>query len=392
MLTQTVSIFPTASRAIVTYTWRSPNDFREAAMSATSTACPQLPPELAQLGKPDEVFDLAASKHSSHTKLVIGACLVFMVISFVIAVPMLACGIKPFGKTPPPPAIAFGFGGLSLALGLGLAYGAYYLAYESRAGAESYHLFPQVLVVLTPAGARQIEWERIGPEKKPSAINPQHVFSVDDGDDIRFDQMAADHEALEMAITHRSTKARWTRLLSPAPGLSDQASPAFLAHDPSDRGLYRVSRLSGRLLFARLGDGCAMGTRGFAPLPPAGAPGGVAGGYVAWAQAQHVERMQAVLDRFEGIGDRELFDLAAALPGGRLVSVEELSSVELSPPSTWQKMSTGVKIALVLQFRHLEWGEKTMYLESRPQAALAAEVLQTALPAGVAGDVLAAVR
>src|SRR5205814_8414795 len=137
----------------------------------------------------DEVFDLAASQHPGRTQVAVGACLVFLVVSFVIAVPMLACGIKPFGKTPPPPAIAFGFGGLCLVLGLGLAYGAYYFAYESRAGTESYHLFPRVLVILTPDGARQVEWERIGPEKKASAINPQHVFPVDGGDDIRFDQM-----------------------------------------------------------------------------------------------------------------------------------------------------------------------------------------------------------
>jgi hypothetical protein len=361
-------------------------------VSATPTARPQLPPELAPLGEPDEVFDLAASKHASQTKVMIGVCLVFMVISLGIAGPMLACAIKPFGKTPPPPAIAFGFGGLCLVLGLGLAYGAYHFAYESRPGTESYHLFPRVLVVLTPAGARQIEWEHIGPEKKPSAMNPQHVFPVDGGDDIRFDQMAAEHGALETAIARRSTRARWTRLLPPAAGLSDQASPAFLAHDPSDGGLYRVSRLCGRLLFARLGTGCATGTRGFAPLPTVPMQGGLFGGYAAWGQAKQVERTQDVLDRFEGVGDRELFDLAAALPGSRLVAAEDLSSVELGPPGTRQKWSTGAQITLVLRFRHPEWGEKTMYLESRPQAALAAEVLQAALPAGVAGDVLAAAR
>jgi hypothetical protein len=213
---------------------------------------------------------------------------------------------------------------------------------------------------------------------------------VDGGDDIRFDQMAAEHGALETAIAHRSTKARWTRLLPSAAGLSDQVSPAFLAHDPSD-GLYRVSRLGGRLLFARLGNGCATGTRGFAPLPTIAAQGGVAGSFAVWGQAKQVERTQAVLDRFEGVGDRELFELAAALPGGRIVAAEDLSSVELGPPSTRQNWSTGAQIALVLRFRHPEWGEKTMYLESRPQAALAAEVLQAALPAGVAGDVLAAV-
>jgi hypothetical protein len=252
-------------------------------MSATPVAPPQLPPELAQLGKPDEAFDLAASKHSSHTFVVIGVCLVFMVVSFVLAFPLLACGIKPFviGKSPPRPAICFGFGGLCLVLGLGLAYGAYYFAYLSRAGIESYHLFPQMLVIMTPAGPRQIDWERIGPEKKPSTINPQHFFPVDDGDDICFDQAAAEHDALKMAITHRSTRARWTRLLPPVPGLSEQVSPAFLAHDPSDGGLYRVSRLSGRLLFARLGNGCATGTRGFAPLPTLAVQGGMTGAYAA---------------------------------------------------------------------------------------------------------------
>jgi hypothetical protein len=360
-------------------------------MSATCADRPQLPPELAQLGKPDEVFDLAASKHSSQTMVAIVVSLVFMVLSFGIAIPMLACGIKPFpiGQGPPPPAMCFGFGGLCLFLGVALAYGAYYFAYLSRAKIESYHLFPQMLVVLTAAGARQIEWERIGPEKKRSATGP-HVFPVDNGDDIRFDLMAAEHDALEFAITHRSTKARWTRLLAGAPELSDRVSPAFLACDPSDGGLYRVSRLSGRLLFARLGEGCATGTRGFAPLPSVAISGGLTGAYVEWSQAQHVARTQAVLDRFEGVGDRELFDLASALPGGRIVNVEDISAITLSPPGRWKKMNAIIQITLVLQFRHLEWGEKTMYLESGPQAALAAEVLQIALPAGVAGDVLAA--
>lgn len=368
-------------------------------MSATSTDRPQIPPELAQLGKPDEVFDLGASKHSSQMKVAIVLSLVFMVVSFVIAFPMLACGIKPFpiGQGPPPPAIAFGFGGVSLVLGIALGYGAYYFAYKYQPKIESYHLFPQVLVVLTAAGARQIEWERIGPEKKPSAFNPQHVFPVDDGDDIRFGQAAAEHDALEFAITHRSTKARWTRLLAGAPELSDQVSPAFLACDTSDGGLYRVSRLSGRLLFARLCQGCATGTRGFAPLPTLAKQGlamagGLAGAYVEYSQAKQVERTQNILDRFEGVGDRELFDLASALPGGRIVKVEEISAVKLSPPGRWKKWNSNIQITLVLEFRHPEWGEKTMYLESGSQAALAAEVLQTALPTGVAGAVLAAVR
>lgn len=353
-------------------------------MSTTASDGPQLPPEIAALGKPEEVFDFGTSKHSSHTIVVITVSLIFMVLSFAMALPLLACAIKPFpiGQSPPPPVIAWSFGGICLISGIGLAYTVYYYLYEAKAKAESYHLFPQMLVVVTPAGARQIEWERIGPEKKPGAFNPQHVFPVDDGDEIRFDQAAADHDALEMAITHRSIRARWTRLLTPAvvAGLSDQTTPAFLAFKPSD-GLYRVSMLGGRLFFARLGEGCCTGTRGFEPLPAAPVQGGVAGAYAAWGQAQQVERMQTLLDRFEGIGDRELFDLASALPGGRFVSVEDLSSTELTPPTTWEKLNTGVHIAAVLRFRHPEWGETKMYLESKKQARLAAEVLQMGLPA-----------
>ena len=35
--------------------------------AASAAAGPQLPPEIAKLGTPDEVFDLAAAKHSSQT-------------------------------------------------------------------------------------------------------------------------------------------------------------------------------------------------------------------------------------------------------------------------------------------------------------------------------------
>jgi hypothetical protein len=50
------------------------------AAAASAAAGPQLPPEIAKLGTPDEVFDLAASKHSSQTILVVVLCLVMMMV------------------------------------------------------------------------------------------------------------------------------------------------------------------------------------------------------------------------------------------------------------------------------------------------------------------------
>jgi hypothetical protein len=363
-----------------------------ASTTAFASAARQLPPEIANLGAPDEVFDLASSKHSSQTKVLIVVCLVFMVICFGIAFPMLAAGIKPFGANPPPPAIAFGFGGLCLVLGMGLAYGAYYFAYKSRAGAEAYYLFPETLAVHSPAGTRLIEWRRIGPEKPASSFNPQHVFPVDGDADIRFDHAAAEHDALEMAITHRSTKARWTLLLTAevAAALSDsQSGPWFLAHDPADRGLYRVSILGGRLLFARLCDGCATGTRGFAPLAAPAFQGGLTGAYVAWSQAQQIEKTQALIDRFDGVDDRQLFDMAAALPGGRILSVDEISSPHVSPPTTWEKWGTAVHIAAVLRFRQAGAGDKKLYLESSQQVDQATEVLREACHVDLRAEALA---
>jgi len=146
-----------------------------------------------------------------------------------------------------------------------------------------------------------------------------------------------------------------------------------------------------RLLFARLGEGCATGTRGFAPATPPVNHGGLAGGYVAWKHAQQLEKMQAVIDRFDGIDDRQLFDLAAALPGSRLVAVEDVSAPELAAPTTWEKLSTGVHLVASLKFRDAEWGDKKFYLESRGQVGQAAEILQGTLHADLRGAALGAV-
>lgn len=371
--------------------------FIPATLPGSASPSAALPPDVAAIGTPSEIFDLAASKHSGNTYLTIAICLIFTVICFVTAVPMIVCGIQPFVRTPPPPVVCFGIGGFCLALGVGFAYGAYYFAFQSRARREAYYVFPYALVVANENGLRPIAWHQIGPVKPASTIDLEHVFPVEGEEDIRFDHASALHEALEMAITHRSTKARWKRQLSSevrAAFSRTHSPPAFLAHDPSDGGLFRVSHLGDHLLFARLGDGAATGTRGFAPTSapadaPADAPpvkGGLASGLAAWTQSEKLAELQAVLDRFDGIDECRLFDLAAVLPGSRLLHPDDISSAEIAPPTTWEKMSTRAHVTAVLKFAHREWGDKKMYLESPAEVARATEVLAEVLRAPASGD------
>src|SRR5258705_7258104 len=102
------------------------------AAAAAPAAGTPLPPEVAKLGTPDEVFDLAASQHSSQTLLMIVLCLVMMVVCLVMGGPLVACGIKPFGKTPPPLWVCFGIGGRCLLLGMGSAYWGECFAFEGQ--------------------------------------------------------------------------------------------------------------------------------------------------------------------------------------------------------------------------------------------------------------------
>ena len=103
--------------------------------------------------------------------------------------------------------------------------------------------------------------------------------------------------------------------------------------------------------------------------------GGLKGGLAAWTQSEKLAELQAVLDRFDGIDECRLFDLAAVLPGGRLLHPEDISSAEIAPPTPWEKVSTRVHLTPVTKFTHREWGDKKMYLESPADVARATEVL-----------------
>src|SRR4051794_1097301 len=177
----------------------------------------EAPVEVAGLGRAEQVFDFTTGKLAGMVVFAIVGCVIGMVLCLALACPMLACGIKPFGKNAPPPAVCFTVAGVLATLGLAFAYGAYYYAFESRERAASYHLFRDLLVVVQrETQPRQIAWERIGPEKAPASFNPRHVFPVDGESDVAFDCNCVGHGDLARAITSRSTRARWTRLLTPA--------------------------------------------------------------------------------------------------------------------------------------------------------------------------------
>jgi hypothetical protein len=339
-------------------------------------------PETTDWGTPERIFDLSGGKNSGQQTFVVASCALGVPLCQIMAIPLLVCAVKPFGKNAPPPMVCYGIRGAFAALALVSAYGVYYFAFGSPRTAGSYRLFRKGLMVIRPGqDVRRIHWVQIGPERPPSSLNRRHVFPVGGGADVTFNYLCAEHEALAAAITRKTTQARWTQLLGPAAVAGISASwraPAFLVHDPDDAGLYRVSPLAGHLLFVRVGDGCAAGTRGFKarPLPT---QGGLAGGVAGWMQMKQVERLQQALDAFEGVDERRLFDMALGLRGSRLIAPDELAEVQLTKAGWWKSMTAGVRIVGVLRFKHAAWGEKRLYFEALQQVVEAADLLQNLL-------------
>jgi hypothetical protein len=345
---------------------------------ATATDAVSLPPEVAARGEPKLVVNLADGKISGLRLFLVAGGFVSFLACLVMAIPLFVNGIKPFGKNAPPPGVSFIAAGILATLGLLMAYAAYHYAF-GRFGGGSYHFFDDALVVLAHDNtARVIPWERVQPEKKSSSLNPRHAFPVEGEDDLTFDVLAVDHDVLAAAITRQATLVRWSGVIDLARLSTERPAPAFLVHDPSDTGLYRVSLLFGKLLFARVGNGCAQGTRGF-PARAVHTQGGLAGGMAVWMQMKQIEKIQRELDKLEGLDERRLIDAAAGLTGSRLVEVSEMTHVRFTKPGVWDGLSTGVKIVAVLRFTHDEWGEKKLYLESLTQVGDAARILQDVL-------------
>ncbi len=347
---------------------------------ATADCRSTLPPDLAERGPAEQVFDLATSSLSNQQILAIVGYAVSVVPVLVIGVPLLICAFKPFGKNAPPPVVCLGIGCVAIGCALALAYTAYRKAVAGPRAAAAYHLFRDGLAIVGPGPEqRWVAWEQIGPEQAPVAFEQQHVFPVDGAADIVFDHAAADHGELATALTARSTRARWTRLLDgatvPATG---RPAPYFLIYDHSDTGLFRVSPIAGRLLFLRVGDGCAAGTRGFKALNMP-VQGGLVGGVNGWMQMKALERMQQALDSLAGADERQLFEQAMGFRGSRLIRPEELAELHFAAPGTWEKMTTGAAIVGVLHFKHAAWGEKKLYFESLAQVGEAARLLEDLL-------------
>jgi hypothetical protein len=338
--------------------------------------------ESARSGQPERVFDPSAGPVTANHLFIVAGGPVVVLASLLIAAPLFVCGVRPFGQDAPPPAVCFGVAAFLTTAGLAVAFGCYRYAGSARRSARAYHLYPDCLVVVGAGGdERRIPWEQIGPKKETGRLLGRHTYPVDGEADLAFGPTFAGHEELADAITRRSTQARWTRLLTPA-GASrlsgDRPARAFLVYDAPENLLYRVSPLAGRLLFVRVGEGSAAGTRGFAPRKVSG-QGGLAGAAAGWRQMKQAERLQRALDALEGVDERSLFELAVGLPGSRLIAPDELAEPRFAAPSLWAKLVTGVELVGVLQFKHAEWGEKKMYFESLPQFGEAARIFQELL-------------
>jgi hypothetical protein len=359
----------------------------------TATAGPSLPPEFAPLGACDQVFDLARRK-TSERRLLAVLCGISLLGCLLFAVPLLACGIKPFGTNAPSRAVCFSVGGVFGIAGLALAWGAIYFARGGRPGAGSFHLFRDCLVVVRPGQEiRQIAWDRIGPEKEQDRLKPRHVYPVNGEAYLDFD-FFDDHDALATEIARRTGQPRWCRLLTPALAgklVAGRKPPAFLLHDPSDNGLYRVAAVAGHLLFMRVGDGCAAGTRGI-PARPMPTQGGLAGAAAGWARMKQLERLQQALDVLEAADERRLFEIADSLDTSRLVAPEELVDLHFDKPSTWGNLTSGAAAVAVLKFTHAEWGAKKMFCESLTQLGDASRLLQEVLGRDFRSEILEVAR
>jgi hypothetical protein len=332
-----------------------------------------LPPEFARLGPAEQVFDLSAGTISRNNLQIVAGCAAGAVACFTIAIPLLLCGIEPFGQNPPSPTACFTGAGTLGALALALVYAAYQAGTANRRATGAYYLFRDCLVVVSPGQEpRQINWEQIGPQKGVSVWDPCHVYPVDGGADLTFDYSSADHEPLAAAITRESTRARWDRLpASPVPSdlSGDRPAPAFLVYNLADIGQYRVSPLGGYLLFVRVGDGCLS-----ARINPAAGMGGLAGAAAGWRQMQQVERLKTALGMLEGLDERRLFEIAPGFLGSRLIPPQELFGLQFAPCTVWDKMKVAHAVAK-FTFNHAEWGERAMYFESLDQLKSAADLL-----------------
>jgi hypothetical protein len=356
---------------------------------STAADGPRLPPEVARLGTPEQVFDLSAGPLSMKrlcSAVLSGIC---ALPSFGLAFGMLLWGIAPQGEGAAPPVVYFIGAAIFGGGGLWLVYSAYLYAWGGRRASGSYYLFRDLLAVVGPDWSiRQIAWEQIGPEKALPPSDERRVFPVDGEADLAFNRACADHEALATAIVQRVVPARWKRIATQA-GVSrlpgGRRVPAFLVHDPADTTLYRVSALAGRLLFIPAGYGCAAGTRGFA-APSRPVQGGLVGGLVSVMQTGQVDRLQQALDILEAADERRLFELAYDFKGSRLIAPDELSELHVAQPTSWEKMSTGVSIVAVLKFKHADWGEKKLYFESRQQLDEATLLLKELQSRGSGGD------
>ncbi|HEY1380486.1 MAG TPA: hypothetical protein VGF55_27040, partial [Gemmataceae bacterium] len=309
---------------------------------------------------------------------------------FGVAAMLLVCGVRPFGKNAPPPEVCFGVGGGLAVFGFGLLYAGYHFAVRGRQRGRSYHLFRDGLAVAGPAGdVRQIAWGQIGPEKWTGRRKTGHAFPVEAEDDLAFDAACADHAALAAAIAERAARARWARLTPAAWGARPTIgapAPAFLVHDPAENGLYRVSPLAGHLLFVRVGDGSAAGTRGVPGRAVAVHGGGLAGAAAGWMQMKQIERLQQALDALDGADEPRLLELAYGLKGSRLIAPAELSAVRFARPTVWEKMSKGMGMVAVLRFTHAAWGEKALYFEAPQHLADAARMIGALLKWDVTGQ------
>jgi hypothetical protein len=337
------------------------------------------PTEVADRGPAERVFDLAVGKISGQQVLAVTGCGVAALMCLVMAIPLLVCAVKPFGRNAPPPALCLAIGGVMLTGALGFAYGVCH--YLERAGAAAYHLYADGFAIIGPDGTeRWVAWEQLGTEKAPpNPFNPRHVFPVEGEADVVFDYASGDHAELATSLTQKATLGRWAASLGPGgtAALAGAGRPvaAFLVYDASDTGLYRVSPLAGKLLFVRVGDGCAAGTRGFKARPE-GVQGGLAGGMVAWSHMKQIERLQETLDTLAGADERRLFELALGLRGSRLLAPAELGGASLGAVGAWEKMTLGPSVVGVLKFRHADWGDKKLYFESLGQLGDAVSLLE----------------
>jgi hypothetical protein len=298
-----------------------------------------LPPEVADLGTPEQVFPPGTGKRPPNSYLAVTAAWAALgLVLWVCAA--LAVGVIVIPGKPLPKDTGLMLGIPCMILGtLVMLYAAWH-GMGGEISPHAYLFYKDVLVECSPTRHRIIRWESIRVATLNGGPARQYRFPVRDGKAILFDYTTPDHERLANAITRK-------RLLVAVGGetVADALptrtpTPFFLAYTRVPGATYRVSRVGQNLLFLNMGACLTEEPKEneHNQLLTMGAIGGLMAGLQQYTKLTAYHKFVEIMDRLRAAGERELFQLAAEYPGSFLVSADDLREARIDPPSFWMRL------------------------------------------------------